>query len=85
MKICPSLAALGLGAALLSGGAPLALAGEAPTPAAPAVTPSGEAGILEIEETVFDAGTVDRGTDVRHAFTLKNVGTSPLNVTAKPG
>ena len=56
----------------------------APTPAA-VVVPSGPVGKLEIKETIFDAGKVERGTDVSHAFVLKNIGLGDLTVDAKPG
>ena len=39
----------------------------------------------EIAETVFDAGTVERGVDISHAFEIKNVGQADLTVDAKPG
>ncbi len=42
-------------------------------------------GLLEAQELVYDAGKVERGTTVRHAFVLKNVGTGELSVDAKPG
>ena len=54
------------------------------TPGAPAV-PAGPAGKLEIKETTFDAGTVERGVKLSHAFELKNVGDHDLTVDAKPG
>ena len=60
-----------------------------PHPAAPvAVTPpmpAGPAGKAEIKETVFDAGTVERGAELSHAFSIKNVGEHDLTVDAKPG
>lgn len=59
-----------------------------PAPAAPApaaATPSGPVGKVEIKETIFDAGTVERGTDISHSFTLKNIGEGDLTVEAKPG
>ena len=56
-----------------------------PAPAAPAAAVSGPVGKVEIKETVFDAGSVDRGTDVSHAFTIKNIGQGDLTVDAKPG
>ena len=56
-----------------------------PAPAAPAAAASGPVGKVEIKETVFDAGSVDRGTDVSHAFTIKNIGQGDLTVDAKPG
>jgi hypothetical protein len=54
------------------------------TPGAPAV-PAGPAGKMEIKETTFNAGTVDRGVKVVHAFEIKNVGEHDLTVDAKPG
>ena len=47
--------------------------------------PAGAAPALEIEAATFDAGSVDRGTLVRHAFTLRNTGDAPLSIHAKPG
>jgi hypothetical protein len=70
-------------------------AAPAPAPAAPAMMPAagapaaataaGPAGKAEIKETMFDAGTVERGADVAHAFVIKNVGKYDLTVDAKPG
>lgn len=40
---------------------------------------------LEVPEAVYDAGKVQRGTPLRHAFVLKNVGTAEMSVDAKPG
>jgi hypothetical protein len=40
---------------------------------------------LEAGERVYDAGRVERGATVSHAFLLKNVGTAALSVAAKPG
>jgi len=62
---------------LLSSGA-AARAGDASQP-----TPS--TGRLEVPEPAYDAGKVDRGVTIRHAFVLKNVGTADLSVDAKPG
>jgi hypothetical protein len=42
-------------------------------------------GVLEAQELVYDAGKVERGSTVRHAFVLKNVGPGELSVDAKPG
>ena len=50
---------------------------------APATAPA--AGSLEVPETVYDAGKVDRGVTVRHEFVLKNVGPGELSINAKPG
>ena len=40
---------------------------------------------LEVPEPVFDAGRIERGAPLRHAFLLKNVGTAELAIDAKPG
>ena len=59
-----------------------------PAPAAPPAAdaaPLGPVGKVEIKETVFDAGSIDRGTDVSHAFTIRNIGPGDLTVDAKPG
>lgn len=53
--------------------------------AVPAAAPSGPVGKVEIKETIFDAGEVERGKDITHAFQLKNVGLGDLNIEAKPG
>lgn len=53
----------------------------APAPAAQ----GGPTGKLEAKETIFDAGAVERGVDVVHAFQLKNIGLGDLTVDAKPG
>jgi hypothetical protein len=42
-------------------------------------------GVLEVPESVFDAGKIERGATLRHAFLLKNVGTAELAIDAKPG
>jgi hypothetical protein len=57
------------------------------SPASPATppVPAGPAGKLEVKETTFDAGTVERGVKLSHAFELKNVGEHDLTVDAKPG
>ena len=62
---------------LLSSGS-AARAGDASQPSPPT-------GRLEVPELVYDAGKVDRGVTIRHAFVLKNVGTADLSVDAKPG
>ena len=36
-------------------------------------------------EPVYDAGTVERGVTLRHAFALKNIGQAELSINAKPG
>ena len=64
---------------------PVAVTPAPAAPAAPAAAASGPVGKVEIKETVFDAGSVDRGTDVSHAFTIKNLGQGDLTVDAKPG
>ena len=50
--------------------------GAAPAPPAPS---------LEVPEPVYDAGTVERGVTLRHAFALKNIGQAELSIKAKPG
>jgi hypothetical protein len=40
---------------------------------------------LEVPDRVFDAGKLDRGTVLKHVFTLKNVGSTELAIDAKPG
>ena len=40
---------------------------------------------LEVPARIHDAGKVDRGTVVKHSFTLKNNGATPLSIDAKPG
>ncbi len=59
----------------------LTLAGAAPGDEPPAPPH----GTLEVPERVWNAGKVMRGTPLRHAFVLKNVGTAELSVDAKPG
>ena len=59
-----------------------AAAVDADTPTTTGTTPGGR---LEVAEPVFDAGKVDRGQTLRHDFVLKNAGTEPLGVDAKPG
>lgn len=51
----------------------------------PRAAPRVPAGKLEVPATEFDAGTVERGAVVTHAFVLRNVGEHPLNIQAKPG
>jgi len=92
MKLFPHLVALGVGGLLVGGSAALAqptgqvqVTPMAPAAAAAAQAPAASGGILEIQETDFDAGSVERGAVVRHAFILKNTGTGPLQITAKPG
>jgi hypothetical protein len=52
---------------------------------AAAAFPAGPAGKAEMPETSFDAGVVERGSEVSHAFLIKNVGEHPLTVDARPG
>jgi hypothetical protein len=40
---------------------------------------------LAVPEATWDAGKILRGTNLSHAFVLKNVGTSELAIDAKPG
>ncbi|HEY2385329.1 MAG TPA: DUF1573 domain-containing protein [Candidatus Binatia bacterium] len=40
---------------------------------------------IEALESVFDAGTVDAGTLIRHTFALRNAGGADLHVTVQPG
>ncbi len=61
----------------------LSLASVARAADAPATAPV--AGSLEVPETVYDAGKVDRGVTVRHEFVLKNIGQAALSINAKPG
>jgi len=48
-------------------------------------TPAPTAPSLEVPEPVYDAGTVERGVTLRHAFALKNIGQAELSINAKPG
>ena len=64
---------------------PVAATPATPAPAPAAATPSGPVGKVEIKETIYDAGTVERGKDISHVFELKNVGPGDLTVEAKPG
>ena len=70
----------GASASASASAAPSAAAGAS----AGAVT-TGAAPRAEITETVFDAGTVERGVEISHAFEVKNVGQADLTVDAKPG
>ena len=36
---------------------------------------------ITFDETVYDFGTIDRGTNVEHTFTFKNTGNAPLVIT----
>lgn len=47
--------------------------------------PAPAGGVLVVESPTFDAGKVERGGKVSHSFILKNTGTGPLHVDAKPG
>jgi hypothetical protein len=40
---------------------------------------------IEAPETMFDAGTVDAGTPIRHTFALRNAGGADLHITVQPG
>ena len=46
-------------------------------------TPTG--GKIELAETSYHAGTVERGVKIQHTFIVKNVGTGDLRIHAKPG
>ena len=62
--------------------------GDAPAPppaAPPATAPATGPAPLEVVDRVYDAGKIDRGTALKHVFTLKNVGTTELSIDAKPG
>ena len=47
--------------------------------------PPGTRGRLEVVEPVHDAGRIERGATLRHAFVLRNAGAAELHVDAKPG
>ena len=64
---------------------PVAATPVTPAPAPAAATPSGPVGKVEIKETIYDAGQVEKGADISHAFELKNIGPGDLTVEAKPG
>jgi hypothetical protein len=52
----------------------------------PATSPSpAPAAALEVPAPIHDAGKVDRGTVLKHTFTLKNRGATELSIDAKPG
>ena len=51
----------------------------------PPMVPAGPPGKAEIKELVFDAGTVERGADLKHDFVIKSIGENDLTVDAKPG
>jgi hypothetical protein len=40
---------------------------------------------LVVAERIHDAGEIERGVTLKHAFVLKNTGTADLSVDAKPG
>ena len=88
-----ALLGVGLAAQASAAGTPVKVTATQPVAITPApatasaadAAPSGPVGKVEIKELVFDAGKVDRGTDVSHAFTIKNVGPGDLTVDAKPG
>jgi hypothetical protein len=70
----------------LAGGLLLALSALAHAQEGPAASPSpAPEAALEVPEPIFDAGKVDRGTVVKHTFTLKNRGATELSIDAKPG
>ena len=48
-------------------------------------SPPGPVARLEAAERVYDAGTVDRGTTIRHVFLLRNTGAAALSINAVPG
>jgi hypothetical protein len=47
--------------------------------------PAGPPGKAEIPELAFDAGSVERGTEIKHDFVIKSTGTNDLTIDAKPG
>ena len=85
----PTLPAPRLATFLLLALATLARAeGEPPAPPAaapPATPPAAAPAAFEVVDRVYDAGKIDRGTVLKHVFTLKNVGTTELSIDAKPG
>jgi uncharacterized repeat protein (TIGR01451 family) len=40
---------------------------------------------MVIPEAEHDVGKVERGEPIRYAFVVKNTGTGPLTINAKPG
>jgi hypothetical protein len=51
----------------------------------PEVTVPPAGGKMVIEELQHDVGKVERGQPIQHAFIVKNTGTGPLTINAKPG
>jgi len=51
----------------------------------PGVTVPPAGGIMVIEKDLFDVGEVERGQPIEHTFIVKNTGTGPLTIKAKPG
>jgi hypothetical protein len=47
--------------------------------------PPAAGGKLVVESPSFEAGKVERGGKVTHSFVVKNTGTGPLHLNAKPG
>lgn len=41
--------------------------------------------IIKFEEPIFDYGTVPQGTEVKHVFTLRNVGDEVLHIKSAQG
>lgn len=61
-----------------------AVAAAAPCAPARSAAPVGPHARLVVVESTFDAGTVDRGTKVVHAFGVRNTGVAPLTLDVKP-
>lgn len=57
----------------------------APRPAKPGVDVPPAGGVMVIEETLYDGGEIERGRKLEHTFIVKNTGTGPLTIKAKPG
>ena len=53
--------------------------------AAPAKLPAPAGGRLVVEASIYDACRVERGGKIEHTFIVKNTGTGPLHLDAKPG
>jgi hypothetical protein len=64
---------------------PVVVTPAAPSAPTPAAAPTGPTGTLEIKETTWDAGTIERGAALSHSFLLKNIGKGDLTVDAKAG